>query len=217
MGDNKKLNLQRYKKSAKGVMEFARLIETASPDLRERMIEQAREEDPTFLDTVLAQVRKLEAFNAKQELKLDRFKKSQTGIVEFARLLEQSTPSVRETILKRAKEQDSQFVVSVLRKTVFFEELVFLDEGVLAEILSDTPPKVLAHAVHGMGAKFCKKLMANVGHRTQRQVKDEEENFPPKGPSEGLILGARRQILKIARSLEEKGKFEFELLDCPPF
>lgn len=125
MGDNKKLNLQRYKKSAKGVMEFARLIETASPDLRERMIEQAREEDPTFLDTVLAQVRKLEAFNAKQELKLDRFKKSQTGIVEFARLLEQSTPSVRETILKRAKEQDSQFVVSVLRKTVFLKSLYF--------------------------------------------------------------------------------------------
>ena len=48
-------------------------------------------------------------------------------------------------------------------------------------------------------------------------MKDEEENFPPKGPSEGLILGARRQILKIARSLEEKGKFEFELLDCPRF
>ncbi|MCB0404529.1 MAG: hypothetical protein KDD51_07060, partial [Bdellovibrionales bacterium] len=177
MGDNKKLNLQRYKKSAKGVMEFARLIETASPELRERMIEQAREEDPAFLDNVLAQVRKLEAFNAKQELKLERFKKSQTGIIEFARLLEQSTPQVRETILKRAKEQDSAFVQSVLRKTVFFEELIFLDEGVLAEILSDTPPKVLAHAVYGMEAKFCKKLMANVGHRTQRQVKDEEENF----------------------------------------
>lgn len=198
-------------------MEFARLIETASPELRERMIDQAREEDPAFLEGVLAQVKKLEAFNAKQELKLDRFKKSQTGIVEFARLLEQSAPDTRDAILKRAHEQDATFVESVLRKTVFFEELVFLDEGVLAEILSDTPAKVLAHALFGTEPAFYEKLMANVGHHTQRQVKDEAEGFGENGPGHGLILGARRQILKIARSLEEKGKFDFELLDCPRF
>jgi hypothetical protein len=52
--------------------------------------------------------------------------------------------------------------------------------------------------------------------RQRRQVLDELEGLAKK-PAQSIILGAQLQILKIARELEAKNKFVFELSDCPRF
>ncbi len=213
MSDTKKLDIKRYKKSAKGLLEFAKLLDTAPTELKKRIILQAEKDDPEFLKSVMQQV--TAAAEPVKVLRLDRFKRSTHGQIDFACLLEQSAPTVRDSILQRARRQDPQFIDEVLARTVFFEDLVFLDEGVMAEILGETPPKILAYALTGVEKDFRQKIVRNVSHRTTRQIKDEEENFGPKGPSEGLILGARRQILKIGRLLEAKDKFAFEAPESP--
>lgn len=197
-------------------MEFSALLNKSSPELRQTIIAQAREEDPDFLQIVLHQVEENEQAERNRPLQLERFKRSSEGLVEFAKLLEQATPKVREAILDKARQQDEKFVENALRKTVFFEELVYLDEGVLAEILGEAPPKVLAYALHGMPPEFRETMMKFIGHRRVREMKDEEEKLGD-SPAIGLVLGARRQILKIARVQEAKDKFVFELLDCPRF
>lgn len=149
-----------------------------------------------------------------KKLNLLRFKKSAHGIVEFATLLEQAEPSSRAAILEQATAQDEEFVFNVMRRIVYFEELVYLDEAILAELLSKVSPKVLAFALSDMPSEFREKMLRNLGVRDRRSFQDEEEKI---GGSfrEGFVNGARKQILKFARKLESENKFVFEVLGSP--
>jgi len=147
---------------------------------------------------------------------LKRFKKGQQGLKEFATLLEQADKAHRDMILEKARAEDARFVEDAMRKVVFFEELMYIEETILAELLSKCSPKLLAYAVHGLGEEFKNVVLSQIGFRERRLIDDEDERMGGKTP-EGLILGARKQILKIARDLEAKAVFSFELSDCPRF
>ena len=137
-------------------MEFALMLEHTSPELRDKIIAQAQAEDPEFL---AAHLKQFSSEQAETKLNLARFKKSTEGHIEFARLLEQAAPRMRESILTRARQQDDEFVETVLRRTVFFEELIFLDEATsaldseserfiqvaLANVMKDRTTFVIAH------------------------------------------------------------------------
>ncbi|MBY0372273.1 hypothetical protein K2X33_16450 [bacterium] len=146
---------------------------------------------------------------------LKRFKSSMQGIREFAILIEQSDPRSRAMILESAEKEDARFLAKALRKVVYFEEFQYLEEGILAEILAKASPKVLAFALIGMSAEFTEYLHKQLGFREKKMLRDEQENM--KAASEAFILGARAQVLKVARSLEAQNKFVFELNDCPRF
>jgi flagellar motor switch protein FliG len=138
------------------------------------------------------------------------------GLRDFAILLEQSDPHSREMILASAAADDERFVEQAMRKVVYFEELHLMDETVLAEILSKVSQKVLAFALQGMEAPFCECLLKQLGHREKKLLQDEQANMTRK-MSESFVLGARKQILKVARGMEDQGKFVFELNDAPRF
>lgn len=136
------------------------------------------------------------------------------GLVEFASLLEQSDPKHREAIMKEVEAEDPDFLATVLTKVVYFEELTALDETVLAEILSKVSPKILSFALHGMPEDFRKELLRHLGHRGTKQLLDEEQMWS-KPPEPSFVLGARRQVLKIARLLEAQNKFVLEVRRAP--
>ena len=147
---------------------------------------------------------------------LRRFKKDNEGVKILASLIEQATESKRKMIITKVGGADSEFLNHCLRKVVFFEELVFFEEGVLAEILATTPAITLAYALKGMAEEFRKKMIGLMGYRQVGQIKDEEDKMPiTTNPI--LVSGAQRQILKIARQLEGRQSFVFELDDCPRF
>lgn len=150
------------------------------------------------------------------QLNLSRFKKSMQGIIDFAVLIEQAEPTQREKIIAQAEEQDSEFIYKVMKKVVYFEELIYLDDGIIAEILGKTSGKVLAYALHGMEEDFCKKLLSFIGLREQKLFQEEQDKIG-KNISPSLVLGGRRQILKTGRMLEAKNTFNFELTSCPRF
>src|SRR5689334_7811712 len=108
---------------------------------------------------------------------LKRFKSSMQGLRDFAILLEQSDPQSREMIIAAAIEEDSRFVEQALRKVVYFEELVFMEETILAEILSKVSPKVLAFALQGMAADFATTLLKQLGHREKKLLQEEQVNM----------------------------------------
>ena len=145
---------------------------------------------------------------------LKRFKSSMQGIRDFAILLEQSDPHSREMIIKAANEEDPRFVEQALRKVVYFEELIYMEETILAEILSKVSQKVLAFALQGMTPDFCSTLLKQLGHREKKLLQDEQANMT-RQMSENFVLGARKQILKVARGMEDQNKFVFELPDSP--
>jgi flagellar motor switch protein FliG len=147
---------------------------------------------------------------------LKRFKGSMQGIREFACLLEQSDPQSREMILAAAEKEDSRFVDQALRKVVYFEELIYIEETILAELLSKVTPKVLGFALQDMPADFCELITKQLGFREKKLLQEERANDTGT-KSESFVLGARKQILKMARTLEAQNKFTFELTDCPRF
>lgn len=149
-----------------------------------------------------------------KKLNLERFKKSQAGLIEFAMLIEQADPPSAKRIIEGATEQDPEFVYQVMRKVVFFEELLYLDETIISEILSKASPKILACALKEAPQEFKQKLTSFLGFRELRKLMQEEEELGDV-VNKKLILGAQRQILKIARDLEANNKFSFEAPDCP--
>ena len=138
------------------------------------------------------------------------------GLIEFAVLIEQADPKHRDKILSDSTEQDPDFVAKVMRKVVFFDELIYLDNLILAEILSRTSPKLVAYAIYGMEENFRKAILKQLGYRDMKLAMDEEEKMPSKVSRE-FVLGAQRQVLRIARSMEAENKFVFELTECPRF
>jgi flagellar motor switch protein FliG len=153
--------------------------------------------------------------NNKGSGSLKRFKNNAQGQIEFATLIEQSDPKHRDMILKSAADEDARWLEKAMRKVVFFEELVYLEETILAEILSKVSPKVMAYALRGMPEQFRQLMVKQLGYRERKTMLDEDANM--KEVADSFILGARRQILKSARSLESQNKFSFELADCPRF
>lgn len=149
-----------------------------------------------------------------KNLNLDRFKKSTHGLIEFAMLIEQADKKNRNHILEKAKLQDEEFIYQVMKRVVYFEELIHLDEAVLAELLSRVSPKVLAFALLEMPEEFRKKMLRNLGIRDRRTFEDEEERFSD-GVSRAFVEGARKQVLRTARKLESENKFVLEATNCP--
>lgn len=151
-----------------------------------------------------------------KKLNLDRFKKGTQGIIDFATIIEQADPQNRERILLQAREQDEYFLKEVMRRVVFFEELMYLDHMVIAEILSKVSAKVLSHALWQTQDEFRSVLLRQVGHRERKEIQDEEEKLT-QGLTPSIVQGAQRAILKIARQLEAQNRFSFQLTNCPRF
>ena len=151
-----------------------------------------------------------------KKLDLSRFKKTMAGLIEFATLLEQASTVRRKKITEAVGAVDRPFIRKALRKVVYFEELEYLDEGILSEILSKISPTVLAYSLRGMSEGFKKHVLRHLSYRGMLDVKEEEAKLLANA-SQAFIEGARVQVLKIARQLEKQNRFVLELADCPRF
>lgn len=149
-----------------------------------------------------------------KRLNLDRFKNSGQGLVDFAVLIEQADPKNAEAILNAAMAEDPDFTQEALRKVVYFEEIIHLDETILAEILGKTSPKLLAFALHDRDEEFRKRIIYHLSLTDRRELLDEEEKMGSK-IGKTFVLGAQKHILKTGRDLEAKGILSFEVLGCP--
>ncbi len=147
---------------------------------------------------------------------LDRFKKTMRGLIEFATLIEQAAPKVRERIINDTQEDDHIFLNKVLRRVVYFEELVYIDPNIVSEIISRTTPRIVAYSTYGMPIHEVRFFTRLMGIREQHEFKEELERMP-KGVPRDFVLGAQRSFLKLARQLEAQNKFSFECPGSPRF
>lgn len=151
-----------------------------------------------------------------KQLDIHRFKQRYGGEKQLAEILEQLLPKKREFFLQQLCKQDSCYHDLVIRKMVLFEDLIYLDEGTLAEILSTIPMKVLAYALKEVngGGSIRETVLKRLGYRELRQLQDETEKTGP-NVSLWLVVGAQRQILKIARQLEKAEKIQLQIENSP--
>ncbi len=152
------------------------------------------------------------AFRKKQDL--DRFKKTMRGLIDFATLLEQAAPTMRERILHDVEKEDRVFLAKVLRRVVYFDELIYVDPNIISEIISRTTPRIIAFATFGMPPHHIAFFTRLMGIRETHEFREELEKMPHGIPRD-FVLGAQKSMLKLARELEAQNKFTFECPGCP--
>ncbi len=101
-----------------------------------------------------------------------------------------------------------------MKKVVAFDQLDHMDESTLEQIIMKTSPKTLAFALNDMPENFRSQLLGYFDRKERRMFKDEEDQLPRL--LNGLSLGARKKILKIARKLEAEDKIVFEVDEIAP-
>jgi flagellar motor switch protein FliG len=143
-------------------------------------------------------------------LNVRRFKRGLDGVTNFAALLEAASPETRTKIIEKMKIQEPDLLRSALAKVLAFEDIIYFDKPVLAEVLSVLPPKLLAFALNGVAENVRTELLSQISFKEKRQIKDEEERYP-KGVPKGLVAGAQRRIIKTVRQLESAGKIIVEV------
>ena len=137
-----------------------------------------------------------------------------SGVLQFARLVEQASPKRRKVLLSIIEKDDPEFYTSVMKKVVAFDQLDHMDESTLEQIIMKTSPKTLAFALNDMPENFRSQLLGYFDRKERRMFKDEEDQLPRL--LNGLSLGARKKILKIARKLEAEDKIVFEVDEIAP-
>lgn len=145
---------------------------------------------------------------------IDRFKKTMHGLIEFAILIEQASPKMRDRIISDTEKYERVFLNKVMRRVVFFEEMIYIDTSIVSEIISRSSPRVVAYATFGMSPSEVAFFTRLMGIRENHEFKDELERMP-NGVPRNFVLGAQRSLLKLARDLEAQNKFVFECLNCP--
>jgi flagellar motor switch protein FliG len=144
---------------------------------------------------------------------LQRFKKSWNGMKELATFLEQTSAVRREEILTQLEYEDPEFFREIMRRVVFFEELIYLESGILMQILNGVSRRVLAQALADTPKEFRDAILGYLPFAAVREIQDEEERGGPL--AKGTILAAQRRVLKCARDIEEENGVPLEVLDCP--
>ena len=153
--------------------------------------------------------------SSSNNINLERFKKNPQGLADLVLLIEQAGPTQQKRLIGQILDVDSEFLFQALRRVIFFEELVYLDEGVLAELLVQVNAKILAYALYGLPKEFREKLLKLMAMKEQRAVADEEEKLGEGTVAGSYVLGAQRQVLKVARHLEITMGLSLDLNDCP--
>jgi flagellar motor switch protein FliG len=147
--------------------------------------------------------------SSNKKLQWDRYKKTAQGITQFASLLEQADPPHRRKILSQLESEDPPFLAQVLKRVVFFEELIWIDSTILAEIFSKASPRLIITALENLPSEFREKIYKLLPYPLLKQVREGENKMLTVTTAESGE--ARKQILKFARELEAQNKFTFEL------
>jgi hypothetical protein len=136
---------------------------------------------------------------------LARYKKSPGQIIELVKLIEESAEPKRTQLLTMIRAEDAEFASRVEARVLSIADLRSLHPDTLAEIISVTPAKHIALALHGdTDADFVKTVERCLGNKFS-EYKEEITNFQSDPPAEAKVEAGQRKMISEARKLEKSG------------
>ncbi len=134
---------------------------------------------------------------------LDRYKKG-GNVAELVKLIESSGEPKRTQLLQMIRNEDAEFAAMIEGKLFSYDGLRALPEGILAEIIAASIPKVVACAIWGESPDFIKMAERCLG-KGYNDYKSEKETLEANPPTPAQIEAARKKIVMEARKLEAAG------------
>ncbi len=136
---------------------------------------------------------------------LARYKKNSASLMELVKLIEESAEPKKSNLLNMVLREDPEFGERVKRRLFDYDRLKTLDEGLIAEIIASTPPKIIALALFRESNEDFVKLVEKCAASRYAALREEKETFVTAPPNDGQVDSARRKIVSEARKLESDG------------
>ncbi len=136
---------------------------------------------------------------------LARYKKSPGQILELIKLIEESAEPKRSQLLTMIRAEDPEFAARVEARVLSMADLRTLHPDTIAEIVSATPAKHIALALHGdPNPDFVKNIERCLGNKFA-EYKEEITNFQTDPPVGAKVEAGQRKMISEARKLEKSG------------
>lgn len=125
-----------------------------------------------------------------------------------AKLLNGVSKTEGQEILERMDSRDPEIAADIRKKMLTFNDLETIDKRGFQALLREIPTEDLVVALKTASDAMKEKVFSNVSSRAADQIREESDLLPPMRLSE--IENVQRQIVDVARRLEEEGVLSIE-------
>lgn len=131
-----------------------------------------------------------------------RFKRDPGGFRALVELLESTPASRRQRMIEVGMTEDAEYTQKALSFAFNFEDILKLPDEELAEVVSASPARIVASAIHQADEATKARFLRCARPQQIADLRDYLDT-----PNVGLreIGGAQLKMVTITRSLERKG------------
>jgi len=131
-----------------------------------------------------------------------RFKKNPDGLRQLVELLETTPISRRQKMIDVGMEEDPVYTKKALEYVMTFEDVIKLPDMELADLLSETPAKFTAYAIHAQSEEVKKRFLEKATPRVSIEMKEfmKESNLTAVQSGAGQM-----KMIEYMRKLEKRG------------
>jgi len=126
------------------------------------------------------------------------------GISSIVQILNRVDRSTEKTILETLEIQDPELAEEIKKLMFIFEDIVYLDDRSVQQVLREVDQKDLALALKGSSEEVKNKIMNNMSKRAAQMIQEEIEFMGPVRIRD--VEEAQQRIVAVIRRLEEAGE-----------
>lgn len=131
-----------------------------------------------------------------------RFKRNPDGLRQLVELLEVTPPARRQKMIDVGMAEDPDYTQKAMQYCIVFEDILALNDMELAEIISETPAKMVAYAVYAQEQPVKDKFLQKANPRAAAEIK---ETFDIPNITPAQQAGAQLKMIDVCRKCEKKG------------
>jgi flagellar motor switch protein FliG len=168
---------------------LARLPENVQVDVIHRLVD-LEETDPEILREVE------EALQARLSQQVEMQRRRVAGLQAVAGILQATDGRVGMQILDNLASRDRVLAEKLGPRSLTFDDLADLDEGVLAEVFEEAGPELMLPALFGAEPELVSRALAHIPRADARAIRRKLDHPDPIRLSD--VEEARRQVARIA-------------------
>lgn len=131
-----------------------------------------------------------------------RYKRDSEGFRQLIELLETTPASRRKKMIDIGMKEDPEYTEKALQYVLTFADIIQLPDLELAEVLSETPPRFAAYAIHNADQKVKDRFVSKAQPRASIEIREFLET---PNVTSIQIGGAQMKMIEVTRKLEKKG------------
>lgn len=126
------------------------------------------------------------------------------GVQPIADMLNVMDKTTEQNIMARVEEKDPQLAEEIRKLMFVFEDIVFIDDRGMQQLLKDVSNDKLVIALKTAPEEIREKIFRNMSKRAAQLLRDDLEALGPVRLSD--VEAAQQEIVNVAKRLEAEGK-----------